>query len=537
MIRLYVDYTEKEEVKKYGARWNPAEKFWYYDGEVLPAELENWSTPRALPANGASRQRSFSYRTGQSDSLPGNGWSGTVAAKGTAVDGIVTGDPLVDGMTSGGMAMEGMSAGGTAIDGFRENPLAGISQTAEWLKPYHTVSEVNEMIKRQYGNTPQFRQIMVVGEVTNFTAPNRGNYYFDIKDEKALLPCIMWGSVAQALLSFRFQAGVKVAITGYLDLYVPNGKTSLIVRNIRDAGQGDAALALLRLQARLEAEGLFDEKFKKPIPKYPSAVGIVTSKDGKAIGDILKTASERNPYVQLLLYHVNVQGKYAVDSIIEGLRTLDQMGLDTIIVGRGGGSDEELMVYNDERIVRAVFQAVTPVISAVGHEGNWTLTDYAADYRESTPTKAAVKAFPDVLADQRRLAQLQQTLNMAIRSQLQQRRLLLDAKLSRLQALDPRRVLKEKQDRLQALTEQLQRTMKAAYDQRRHRCEVLITQLHGLSPTAKLVKGFGYISIDDKPVTTINQVHEGADIRVRIHDGQICAKVTETIPAGENINS
>ena len=260
-------------------------------------------------------------------------------------------------------------------------------------------------------------------------------------------------------------------------------------------------------------------------------VGIVTSKDGKAIGDICKTAAERNPYVQLLLYHVSVQGKYAVESILEGIRTLDQMGVDTIIVGRGGGSDEELMTYNDERIVRAVFQAVTPVISAVGHEGNWTLTDYAADYRESTPTKAAVKAIPDVMADQRRLAQLQQTLIMQIRSQLQQRKLMLEAKVNRLQALDPRRILKEKQDRLQNLTEQLQHKMQAAYELRRHRCEVLITQLHGLSPTAKLVKGFGYISAEDKPVTSVYQVHAGENIQVRIHDGQIHAQVTETVPA------
>lgn len=492
MIRLYVDYSEKEEVKRYGARWNPAERFWYYEGDVLPEELERWSMPGSLPADGASRRRAPALDAGRS----------------AAMSGITL--PIGSG--------SGM-------------PLPAMAQSAEWLKPYHTVSEVNEMIKCQYGNIPQFRQIMVVGEVTNFTAPNRGNYYFDIKDESALLPCILWGSVAGTLLSFRFQAGVKVAITGYLDLYVPNGKTSLIVRNIRDAGQGDAALALLRLQAKLEAEGLFDEKFKKPIPKYPSVVGIVTSKDGKAIGDICKTAAERNPYVQLLLYHVNVQGKYAVESILEGIRTLDQMGVDTIIVGRGGGSDEELMTYNDERIVRAVFQAVTPVISAVGHEGNWTLTDYAADYRESTPTKAAVKAIPDVMADQRRLVQLQQTLQMQIRSQLQQRKLMLEAKVSRLQALDPRRILKEKQDLLQNLTEQLQHKMQAAYELRKHRCEVLITQLHGLSPTAKLVKGFGYISAEDKPVTSVHQVHAGEDIQVRIHDGQIHAKVTETIPA------
>ena len=565
MIRLYVQYTEKDKVKKYGARWNPVEKFWYYDGDELPAELEPWSRPAFLPADGASRksvrtaavssvqpvreQRMSAAESNDFDELMQviNGQR-TSAAESSDFEELMQ---LINGQNvssateeefgaSTMMAAKQMAFG--AADGIpgqavrpiheqmalRKTQASAFAMDLRWLESYMTVSEAGEMIKCEYRNSPRLRHIMVQGEVTNFTAPNRGNYYFDIKDDKALLSCLMWGNVADALLSFPFKAGVQVAITGYLDLYPPNGKTSLIVRDIKDAGQGEAALALLRLQARLEEEGLFDEKYKKPIPKYPSAVGIVTSKDGKAIGDICKTAAERNPYVQLILYHVNVQGKYAAESIVEGIRALDQMGVDTIIVGRGGGSDEELMAYNQEIVVRAVFTARTPIISAVGHEGNWTLTDYAADFRESTPTKAAVRAFPDVMADQRRLAQLVQSLVFQMRSQLNQRKLLLDARKNRLEALDPRRILKEKQDLLQNLSTQLQQKMQSAFEARKHRCEVLITQLHGLSPTAKLVKGFGYISLDEKPVTTISQVHTGDEIRIRIHDGQIRAEVTET---------
>ena len=518
MIRLNVPFREKDEAKQYGARWNAAEKYWFFPGDVLPEELMRWSLPDVLPAG---RE--------QKDS--------TVQSGDTRFHGLDSQSEFPVGLQPGISGPGGSGLGGTGV------------QPPDWLKDYRTVSDVNQMILRCYGDTREFRNIMVRGEVTNYQRPSGGNYYFDIKDENAMLPCIMWGSVAAAIPDFTLKAGMKVAIIGYLDYYPAAGKTSLKVRQIRDAGQGEAALALLQLHARLEAEGLFDERLKKPVPKYPSAVGIVTSKDGQAIRDICKVARMRNPYVQLVLFHVKVQGQYAVDTIIQGIRSLDGMGLDTIIVGRGGGSDEELMCYNDERVVRAIFMAKTPVISAVGHEGNWSLADYVADLRVPTPTAAAQAALPDVMTDLGRLAQLQQMIASQMRSHLQHRWLMLDAGRNKLEGFRPQIQIERRQERLQYLTaglqasfsaileerrrnlellsQDLRRKMEAAYELRRHRCELLITRLHGLSPTAKLVKGFGYISLNEKPVTSVKEVKAGDPLLIRIHDGQIRTQVTD----------
>jgi len=494
MIRLNVPFKEKDLAKQYGAKWNPGEKYWYYPGDALPDGLQRWSGgPAKQPLPAAKDAANDVESSPQSQPVPLN--------------------------------------------------------SLDWLKDYRSVSDVNQMILRCYGDIREFRTIMVWGEVTNYRNPNGGNYYFDIKDSEAMLPCVMWGSVAAASPDFQLKAGMKVAIIGYLDYYPVTGKTSLKVRQIRDAGQGAAALALLKLHARLEAEGLFDEKYKKLIPKYPSVIGIVTSKDGQAIRDICKVAKMRNPYVQLLLYHVKVQGQYAVETIVEGIRTLDEMGMDTIIVGRGGGSDEELMCYNDERVVRAIFMAKTPVISAVGHEGNWSLADYVADLRVPTPTAASQAAIPDVMTDLKHIRELKAMISSQLQSHLQRRWLMLDAGRNKLEGFRPQLQIEQRKEKLahlaasmrtgftaaldqrkrslELLSRELRQKTEMAYELRRHRCEILITRLHGLSPTAKLVKGFGYISLNEKPVTSVQEVKEGDPILIRIHDGQIRSQVLE----------
>ena len=540
MIRLNVPFRQKDEAKQFGARWNPTEKYWYYPGDVLPEGLQRWSIPDTLPAGGDHRANAVSLQGAVGISAPDDvegPWQ-----RGSFEESDLQGD--VEGPWQRG-SFEGPDPQG-AVEGLGH----ASEMAADWLKNYQTVSDVNQMILRCYGDIREFRNIMVWGEVTNYRNPNGGNYYFDIKDGSAMLSCIMWGSVAAASGEFTLKAGMKVAIVGYLDYYPVTGKTSLKVRKIKDAGQGAAALALLRLHARLEAEGLFDERFKKPIPRYPSVIGIVTSKDGQAIQDICKVAKMRNPYVQLLLFHVKVQGQYAVNTIIQGIQTLDGMGLDTIIVGRGGGSDEELMCYNDERVVRAIFMAKTPIISAVGHEGNWSLSDYVADLRVLTPTAAGQAALPDVMTDLEHIRQLQIMITNQMHSHLQRRWLMLDAARNKLEGFGPQIQIERRKERLQYLTaamqtgfmaaldnrkrslellsQDLRRKMESAFELRRHRCEVLITRLHGLSPTAKLVKGFGYISLNEKPVTTIQDVQEGDPLLIRIHDGRIRAQVTET---------
>ncbi|MBP5152487.1 MAG: exodeoxyribonuclease VII large subunit, partial [Lachnospiraceae bacterium] len=251
-------------------------------------------------------------------------------------------------------------------------------------------------------------------------------------------------------------------------------------------------------------------------------------KDGQAIKDIEKVVRARNPYVERILYHVNVQGENAVRTIIKGIKALDVLGLDTIILGRGGGSDEELSAYNDEELVRTVFNARTPMISAVGHEGNWSLTDYVADLRVPTPTQAANEAFPDVMSVLERIEMLRRGIATNMRFGLQKRFERLNTQKAKLDAHDPVKKLKERKDRLAALSDGLSNRMKLVFNGKKNRFEVLAVRLHGLSPTAKLVKGFGYITTGDKPVTTVKDVAPGDELTVRIHDGLIMTEVKKT---------
>ena len=471
LYKLDVPYREKDQAKRRGARWNGTERTWFYVGDHLPEGLRQWfrGDPAGIPE----------------------------PPEGTSVSG----------------------PGGTG-------PQAGSSEGAD----FRSVSEVSRMISHRIDGAPEFRHMRIRGEITNFSGNRRGgHYYFSIKDEYAVLRCVMYRSVAEARLKFSLENGLMVQIIGSLNYYGPGGSISLIVDQMAPDGAGAAALALKLLRERLRREGLFDQEHKKPIPPYPEAVGIITSRDGQAIRDICSKARERNPYVRLVLYPVNVQGQNAARTILAGIRFMDRQGLDTIIIGRGGGSDEELNVYNDEQIVRAVFEAKTPIISAVGHTGNRTVIDEVADRVAITPTEAAEIAVPDIMKDIRRLEELRQSIYHRMRSLLLLRFRDLEGKVNALKSSHPRRVIAVKGERLKALSDSIRTNMTSQLKTRRHQYEVLVARLHGLSPTSRLVDGFGYISHDDKPVTTVAGLKPGDHIKVRIHDGEIRSDVTEVV--------
>ena len=406
---------------------------------------------------------------------------------------------------------------------------AGASDAStEPFAEYQTVSEVNRMIAERFDATDCFQSILVKGEVTNYRGTNGGHYYFSVKDENSLLSCVMWSSTAERILQFTFEAGKKVAIIGSFKYCEKNGTGTLHVRQIADMGAGEANLRFLELKARLEEEGLFAVEHKKPIPKFPQRVGIVTSRDGDARKDIEKVAGKRNPYVQLILYHANVQGQNAIRTMIEGIERLDAMQLDTIIVSRGGGSQEDVIVYNDEALARAVYNARTPVVTAVGHESYWTLIDYVADKRVATPSEAAEETIPDVMSVIRQIRQLERNISNNMRSALHSRMQKLKTQEARLEGNDPVRRLKERKDRLNHLSEGLQQKIRMLYETKKNRFRILLERLNGLSPTAKLVRGFGYISHDGKPLTSVGEVKSGDRLDIRIHDGQIVTTVKET---------
>ena len=466
MYKLNVPFTEKEEAKSYGARWNGQGKFWFCN--ELNDNLRRWYKEENTEAN-------------RPVAAAESGTPGTDPA------------PVADGPFSA----------------------------------YKTVSEVNEEISNQFDRTSLFQSILVKGEVTNFRGANNGNYYFDIKDDQALLSCAIWKSNAERILRFELESGKAVAIKGNLKFYDKRGTSTLHVSEIADIGDGQASLQYLQLKKKLEEEGLFSPEHKKPIPKFPTRVGIVTSKSGQAIQDIQKIAQKRDPFVQLILFHVNVQGQNAVPTIINGIKTLDQIGLDTIIVGRGGGTDEELKAYNDENLARTVFAARTPIISAVGHQGNWALIDLVSDCRVATPSEAAEEAIPDVMTTLHRVAQLKKGIRDNMRNNLLERIMRLQTQKARLEGKDPARVLKEKKDRLQVISDGMRKNIQIIYDTTKNRYQVIVTRLNGLSPTAKLVHGFGYITRGDEPIMSVKDVKAGDELSVRIHDGRIKTTVNE----------
>ena len=508
--RLNVPFRDKDAAKALGARWYAEDKYWFYKGDELPEGLRRW------------------YGEGQNLVKIDDGSS-----------------RLVDPETGEIIENELPFADDADHEQRALNPITFSNNSG--YEEYKSVSEINTMVHQIYNSTNEFRIVHVKGEVTNFDGKKGRNYYFAIKDEESLLQCFMWESTAQTALRFKLEKGQQVAIIGSLEFYREQGKTQLVVSHIENIGDGQANLMYLRLKAKLQAEGIFDDAHKKSIPKHPTTVGIITSKDGQAIKDICKVAQKRNPYVQLVLYHVNVQGVNAVATITKGIKVLDEMGLDTIIVGRGGGSDEELLVYNDERIVRLVYEADTPIVSAVGHEGHWTLIDHVADKRCATPSEAAEETIPNIMVDIERLQLISKAIKDNMQSRLEERLLVLKALQAKLEQNGPVHKYKEKSDKLNSLIsmmrlnmqsayeskaekpnillESIRQNMMMAYDLRCHRLEVLLTKLNGLSPTAKLINGFGYITKDDKAVTDIEMVSPGDSVSVRIHNGRFTAEV------------
>ena len=395
------------------------------------------------------------------------------------------------------------------------------------MKEY-TVSQVNGYIKNLISSDYLLKNIVIRGEISNCKYHSMGHIYFTLKDEASSMPCVMFkGSIPNGL-KFRLEDGQAVLITGSVNVYERDGRYQLYANKIllADDGKGKLAEEFEKLKIKLYEEGLFEFDIKKPIPKHPKAVGIVTAKTGAAIQDIMNIAKRRNPFVQLYLYPAKVQGEGAAETIVKGIETLDKMGLDTIIVGRGGGSIEDLWAFNEEIVARAIFAAKTPIISGTGHEVDNTIADYVADLRAPTPSAAAELAIDNVLDTLNRVKTVRASMDREMISKVREAKFSLEKLRNALDRLSPEAVLRDRQLALAQSVDKLHRLMEERLNRVKQRLEVDITRLHGLSPTAKLVNGFGYISDgDDKPVTSVKAVKEGDSLTVRVHDGTIDTKV------------
>lgn len=390
----------------------------------------------------------------------------------------------------------------------------------------YSVGQVNNYIKNIITQDYMLKSITVRGEVSNCKYHSLGHIYFSLKDETGSLPAVMFKGNAITGLPFRLQDGQSVVVSGSIGVYERDGKIQLYATKIKQDGIGRLYEEFERLKHKLNEEGLFDFDNKKTIPRYPKKVGIVTAKTGAAIQDIINIAKRRNPYVQLVLYPAKVQGDGAAATIVKGIETLDKMGMDTIIVGRGGGSIEDLWAFNEEVVARAIYAAKTPIISGTGHETDTTLADYAADRRAPTPSAACELAIPDVMTDINRLKSLENVLRLRIDNKVSLYKVKLAHLESKINMTNPINKLSGQMQYLSELYDRMKHTMTRHFENKKHRLELLAVKLDGLSPTAKLINGFGYIESEGKPVSDVNTVSVGDNINVVLKDGEISASVT-----------
>lgn len=391
-----------------------------------------------------------------------------------------------------------------------------------------SVTQINTYIKRMFQSDYALRRISIKGQVSNCKYHSSGHIYFSLKDEGSQISCVMFANARYDGLKFELEDGQEVVVDGNISVYERGGSYQLYAQEIRLNGIGELYVAYEMLKQKLYEEGLFDHEKKKPIPKNPKKIGVVTARTGAAIHDIISTAKRRNPYVQLILYPAKVQGDGASDTIVAGIKVLDQYGVDIIIVGRGGGSIEDLWAFNEEKVARAIYEVQTPIISGTGHEVDTTIADYAADLRAATPTAACELAVPDIREVMEGITNREYTLRTLLKQVVRRYQMKLQQYQITIANFDPRFQLQEQKMHLAELEEQIHAVMKNKMTDYQHKLELYTKELHGLSPTAKLINGFGYIEgSNGEPVTSVKKVMEGDQISLTISDGMIITKAEQ----------
>lgn len=391
----------------------------------------------------------------------------------------------------------------------------------------YTVSQVNSYIKSMFTQDFALNQISVKGEISNCKYHPSGHIYFTLKDGGSQIGAVMFSS-QRLNLKFQLEEGQQVVVQGTIDVYERDGRYQLYARKITREGTGDLYLKFEQLKEELEEMGMFDGSYKQPIPKYARRVGIVTASTGAAIRDIMNISARRNPYVQLVLYPALVQGAEAKYSIVRGIETLDAMGLDVIIVGRGGGSIEDLWAFNEEMVVRAIFNCSTPIISAVGHETDVTIADYVADLRAPTPSAAAELAVFDYSQFEAKCQLYQRTLERTMKNRLERVRYRLNQCRLKLEFYHPSRAVNEKRQRLADLENRLRRGMNQRLESCRHRLALDSGRLQALSPLAQLGRGYSFVTDrDGKRLDSVSQAAKGDRLRIELRDGSIIAEAVK----------
>ena len=394
------------------------------------------------------------------------------------------------------------------------------------MQNIYTVAQVNSYIKNMFTQDFMLQKVRIRGEVSNCKYHTSGHIYFTLKDAKSTISCVMFSSDRGGLL-FRMTEGQQVVASGTVDVYERDGKYQLYARQIELDGIGALYERYERLKTELAERGMFAEQYKQPIPRYVRRLGVVTAETGAAVRDIINVASRRNPYVQIILYPAIVQGEAAVPSIINGIHAMEAQQVEVMIVGRGGGSIEDLWAFNEEAVAQAIFDCPIPVISAVGHETDVTIADFVADLRAPTPSAAAELAVFDFRQLTEQMEEYAYTMRHLCERTIRSCRGRAEQYRVRLRYASPLVMLRTKKTQTLSLEERLQAAMARRLQDTRHRLALYAEQMKGLSPLDKLSQGYAYASdASGKTLSSVAQVAVGEEISVYVKDGRLTARVT-----------
>ena len=394
------------------------------------------------------------------------------------------------------------------------------------MKNVYTVRQVNSYIKNMFAQDFMLNRIYVKGEVSNLKYHTSGHIYFSLKDESGTIACVMFAG-SRSGLSFRMEEGQQIIVLGVVDVYARDGKYQLYARKIVRDGVGLLYERFELLKKELQEMGMFAPEYKQKIPKYIRRLGVVTAPTGAAVRDIINITKRRNPFVQIILYPALVQGEGASESIVKGIHALEAEKVDVMIVGRGGGSMEDLWAFNEEAVARAVFDCSVPVISAVGHETDTTIIDFVADLLAPTPSAAAELAVYDFMEMKKNLKLREERLLHFMQLILERKRQKLEQYSLRMRAYHPQQRLNEQRQFAADAENRLRREMMRRLEQEKYRLGLMAERLKGLSPLEKLSQGYAYVeNSSGANVRTVSNVKQGEQITVYVTDGRIRAEVT-----------
>lgn len=400
-------------------------------------------------------------------------------------------------------------------------------RTTQNAESIFTVAEINEFIKLTLESSPTLGNITVAGEISNFTSHRAGHLYFTLKDDTSVIKCVMF-KYSVPKLNFKPEDGMKVKAHGRISVYPPSGQYQLYVTDMVPDGEGSLALAYEQLKKKLTDMGLCDESKKKPLPKIPSTIGIITSPTGAAIHDMINITGRRFPYARIILYPALVQGTAAPASLISGIKYFNEHPVDVIIIGRGGGSMEDLWAFNDEQLAYAVFASKIPTVSAVGHESDFTICDFVADKRAPTPSGAAELVTPEINELKQKYANVVKYLSVKLKSRIESERSNIERIEESRHLTDPLAVINDKRIAVDRFEEAVAMKMLLTVKNKKNDFSFFASKLSALNPLDVISRGYGAVYNGDGVIAdSVNKLSVGDEIGIVLADGEINATVKQ----------